>query len=292
MTGSQSHRLTDLGVSPDEELLYRALLTRPRATAAELAGAMGWDVARVRRRTGSLERRGLLTRSPGRPARYLPEPPDAAIEALAFQRRAEIERVRLAAASLGQEFHALRRQPGPELRTVGGREAVDRCFSRIERTTRDELLVLDLAPCPVQRELLARGVRCRAIYGHGSLETPEQLGACRELAGLGARSRVLAEVPLTLVVSDRRTALVPLGRDGDGGGDGGDIGTGGTGGGRGGGDGVGDVLVLKVPALLEGLVILYELLWQRSVPLWPRGPQGPWPSGPFDDGSCEVRGVG
>ncbi|GLF96588.1 helix-turn-helix domain-containing protein [Streptomyces yaizuensis] len=242
-------RLGALGVPPDEEFLYRALLAHPRATAAELAGATGWDTARVRRRTGALERRGLLTRAPGRPARYAPAPPEVAIELLALQRRAEIERARVAAVLLGQEFRAVRQQ-GQACETLSGREAVDRCFSRVQRTTRDELLVLDRAPCPAQRELLTGGVRCRAIYAHGSLETPEQLGRCRELARLGAESRVLAEVPLTLVVSDRRTALVPTGRPGTG---------------------EGDVLVLNVPALLEGLVILYELLWQRSVPLWPGG---------------------
>ncbi|MER6916543.1 helix-turn-helix domain-containing protein [Streptomyces sp. NPDC000594] len=249
--GGGGSRLTALGVSPDDEFLYRTLIAHPRATAAELAVATGWESARVRRRTGALERRGLLNRVPGRPVRYAPAPPETAIEVLALQRRAEIERARGAAVALGQEFRAVRERHGPSLQRLSGREAVERWLARLQRTVPEELLVLDRAPCPVQRALVATGVRCRAIYGHGSLETPEQLGRCRELARLGAESRVIAEAPLTLVVADRRTALVPTGGEGDG-----------------------EVIVLQVPALLEGLVSLYESLWQRSVPLWPRGGYG------------------
>ncbi|MFE0421167.1 helix-turn-helix domain-containing protein, partial [Streptomyces sp. NPDC058953] len=79
-----------LGVSADEETVYRELLARPGATVAELAAATGWDPARVRRRTGALERRGLVARAPGRrPARFSPAPPDLALEALVLRRRAE-----------------------------------------------------------------------------------------------------------------------------------------------------------------------------------------------------------
>ncbi|MYS64113.1 transcriptional regulator TrmB, partial [Streptomyces sp. SID5473] len=74
--------------------------------------------------------------------------------------------------------------------------------------------------------------------------------AAREAAaGLGEQSRVLAEVPMVLLAVDRTTALV---RDGA------------------------TALVLRPSALLDGVLALGELLWERAVPLVPaaRGAHG------------------
>ncbi|MGW4204135.1 helix-turn-helix domain-containing protein [Streptomyces sp. NPDC004726] len=293
-------RLAALGVPADDEFLYRTLLTRPRATVAELAAATGWDTARIRRRTRSLEKRGLLTRVPSRPVRFSPAPPDVAIEVLALQRQEEIERARLVAASLTDDFRSARQYAdgGPALQILTDREAVAQRFFEMQRSTRDEMLVLDRPPCAVQsalhqtalqRESLKRGVRHRTIYDHGSLESPERLARCRELSRLGEESRVLADVPLRLVVADRRVALVSMAPvvPGAPGGDGGPVvpvtpATSGVSavseasvvsvvsGARTAADGeIREVMVLHPSALLDGLLVLYDLLWQRSVPLWP-----------------------
>jgi DNA-binding CsgD family transcriptional regulator len=258
--GRDKRRLAALGVPADDEFLYRTLLARPRATVAELAAATGWDTARVRRRTRSLEKRGLLTRAPSRPVRFSPAPPDVAIEVLALQRQEEIERARLVAAALGDEFRSARRsaEGGPALRLLSDRDAIAQRFFQLQRSAHDEMLVLDrppyaVQPAPrqtaVQRELLKRGVRHRTIYDHRSLESPEQLAQCRELAGLGEESRVLADVPLKLVIADRRAALVPVAQSAEG--------------------EVREVMEVHASPLLDGVLALYELLWQRSVPLWP-----------------------
>ncbi|MFI1014410.1 helix-turn-helix domain-containing protein [Streptomyces sp. NPDC020965] len=255
-------RLAALGVPADDEFLYRALLTHPRATVAELTAATHWDAARVRRRARSLEQRGMLTRVRvrGRPVRFTPAPPEVAVELLALQRREEIERARLAGALLTAEFPAARRYgPGPPaVQTLSGPEAIDRRYRQLHRAVREELLILGRPPAPVPPLPSQRQVRRRAIYGHGALETPEELALCRESALRGEEGRVLAEVPLRLVIADRGVALVFLVRAP--------------------GEAPApqpapatDALVLHPSALLDGLVSLYELLWQRSVPLWPGG---------------------
>ncbi|MEO3972923.1 winged helix-turn-helix transcriptional regulator [Streptomyces sp. CAU 1734] len=262
MTGSaDAGGLAALGVPADDELLYRTLLNRPCATAAELARATGWDPARVRRRIRALEERGMLTRTGGRPARFAPAPPEPAIEALALRRREEIERARLAAASLTEEFRWARRN-GTAFQVLGGPAAIAQRFAQIQDAARDELLILDRPPQAVRGGLRQRGVRHRAIYDHRSLRTPEQLAHSRESARLGEESRILDEVPLRLAIADRRIALVPLGRPAEAA----EPPAGTPPSGR-----PGDALVLSSSALLDGLVALYELLWQRSVPLWPRG---------------------
>lgn len=65
---------------------------------------------------------------------------------------------------------------------------------------------------------------------------------------------MLADVPLKLVVSDRKLALVPFVLRVEQ-----------------------ETLVLQSSALLDGLLTLFELLWQRATPLWTPGarPTGP-----------------
>ncbi|QDY81061.1 transcriptional regulator TrmB [Streptomyces qinzhouensis] len=252
MAGADApYGLGALGVPAAEEALYRAVLARPGATVARLAAATGWDPARVRRRALALERWGLLVRLPGRPARFSPAPPGPALEALALRRREEIERARLVAAALTDGF-----RPGGRavVETFGGGpEAVDRFASRLQGTARREVLVLGAPPLSATA---VPGVRRRAVYDHAWLDSPERLAAAREAAaGLAERSRVLAEVPLVLLVVDRTTALV---RDG------------------------GTALVLRPSGLLDGVLALYELLWERAVPLEPATPGADGLSG--DDG--------
>ncbi|MFI1394659.1 helix-turn-helix domain-containing protein [Streptomyces sp. NPDC020681] len=260
--GGRERRLAALGVAADDELLYRALLARPGATVAELAAATGWDTARVRRRTRSLEKRGMLTRVPSRPVRFTPAPPDVAIEVLALQRQEEIERARLVAASLTEEFHSGRHaEGGPPVQVLSGREAIAQRFFQTQQSTRHEVLILDRPPyvaepidkqIAVQCRLLERGVRYRTIYDHRSLESPEQLAVCRELAHRGEESRVLAEIPLKLVIADRRVALVPFVLPTER-----------------------EVMVLQASALLDALVVFFEMLWGRAVPLWATGERSP-----------------
>ncbi|MGW7366855.1 helix-turn-helix domain-containing protein [Streptomyces sp. NPDC054841] len=254
--GRSEHRLAALGVPADDERLYRVLLARPDATVAELAAATGWDAARVRRRTRSLEKRGMLTRVPSRPVRFAPAPPDVVTEVLALQRQEEIERARLAAASLTEEFRTVRRgEGGPAVQVLSGRDAIAQRFFQTQQSTRDEVLILDRPPyvarpaeeqTSVQRRLMRRGVRYRTIYDQRSLDSPGQLGLCRELALLGEDSRVLDEVPLKLVIADRRLALVPFVLPTER-----------------------EVMVLQASALLDALVVFFEMLWHRAVPLWP-----------------------
>ncbi|MER6998970.1 helix-turn-helix domain-containing protein [Streptomyces sp. NPDC000410] len=251
-----AHALAALGVPADDEFLYRTLLTRPGSTVAELAAATGWDAARVRRRTRSLETRGMLTRVPSRPVRFAPAPPDVVTEVLALQRQEEIERARLAAASLTEEFRCGQRiGSGLPVQVLSGRDAIAQRFFQTQQSTREEVLILDRPPyvaqpaeqqTSVQRRLMRRGVRYRTIYARQSFDSPEQLGLCRELALLGEDSRVLDEVPLKLVIADRRVALVPFALPTER-----------------------EVMVLQSSALLDALVVFFEMLWQRAVPMWP-----------------------
>jgi DNA-binding CsgD family transcriptional regulator/sugar-specific transcriptional regulator TrmB len=259
--------LARLGVTPPDETLYRLLLSRPQATLADLAAATGWELTRVRRHVRALEGLGLLTRTPTRPARFTPSAPDAAVEVLALQRHEEIEQARLGAARLAEEFRAALDGNGSSpVTVVRGREAVAHRFFQAQQATRHEVLILDKPPyvvepyrrqSQVQHALLRKGVSYRTIYDQTALATPEALADARDLAARGERGRVLAGVPLKLVITDRRTAMVPFA-----------------------GATEQETMVLHASTLLDGLVTLFELLWERATPLWPAGAPVPAPVDP------------
>src|SRR5699024_2972083 len=74
--------LENLGITEFEERIYRWLLTRRGATAAEVARALGLTPAKAQRLLDALETKGLATHTPERPRRYIPSSPDVALEAL------------------------------------------------------------------------------------------------------------------------------------------------------------------------------------------------------------------
>jgi DNA-binding NarL/FixJ family response regulator len=133
---------------------------------------------------------------------------------------------------------------------VRGQEAIAQRFLQAQRTARREVLILDKPPyavaqperqAEVQCEQLQKGISYRTVYDADALADAEQLTAARELARCGERSRMLRGVPLKLVLTDGRAALL---RTGD------------------------EIIELGPSSLLDGLVVLFELLWRRATPLW------------------------
>jgi DNA-binding CsgD family transcriptional regulator len=82
------------------------------------------------------------------------------------------------------------------------------------------------------------------IWDLASLAEPADLAAARSTG-----CRVLRDVPLSLVVVDRRTGLLPTGPE--------------------------VVVELGPSSLLNGLMRLFELLWQQASPLSQEAAEGP-----------------
>jgi DNA-binding CsgD family transcriptional regulator len=244
--------LDSLGVTVAEQRVYEILLRHSDVTLAQLAELAGTGQTRLRGLLKSLENQGMLTRTQGKPARFTPAPPDIAVEVLAAHRQEEIARARLAGAALGNRF---REESSSPVQLVRGREAVAQRFHQIQRVAKQELLILDKPPfvlehtaglqLPLQRELQARGVRCRTIYDREAVEQPGQFDGLNAPTGSGESARVLADVPMKLVIADRRFGLVPY-----------ELPTG------------HQSVLLRSSALLDGLITLFEALWEQATPLW------------------------
>src|SRR3954451_13430715 len=124
--------LEALGVCSEDEQLYRALLARPDSTATDLAEYVDWAATRTGRHLRSLLSLGLASRTPGRPARYVPAAPEAAVELLVLRKQAAIVQARLGAAALTSEFRA-RGDAGP-FTVIRGQQAMAQRFYQAQQS--------------------------------------------------------------------------------------------------------------------------------------------------------------
>lgn len=248
-----SGTLAAVGVGDFDEAVYRELLACADATPSGLADRLGIAEHRVAASLRRLRSHGLVTRMSGRRLRYTAVDPEAAVEALVRERTGELERVRDSVLALSSRFHAVRRQQGSggTVELIDGPQEIGRWFVRLQHQVREEMLVLDRPPYalaaanPVEPVALANGVRWRAIYAPESLELPGALAEIEELIAGGERARVLPGLPIKLAVADRRVALMALDLDIE----------------------HAQAAVIRESTLLTALIELFEVYWERAVPM-------------------------
>lgn len=246
--------LACVGVSPEDETVYRRLLARTQATAEDLLGTPVGTTGAVAASLSRLEELGLVHRLPGRPLRVRAERPDVAVNLLVSRRQEELARAQAAARELLAEMPAEERhRPEDMVEVVVGRPAIAARFERLLSETRRELLVLDRPPYVADAErsdqsvrtLLRSDVQVRGIYAPEALELPGALEAAQDALRVGEQSRVHPAVPMKLAIGDRRLAILPVGVE----------------------HAVEGALCIRPSALLDALIQLFELLWSQALPL-------------------------
>ncbi|BCJ33697.1 hypothetical protein Athai_12000 [Actinocatenispora thailandica] len=252
--------LEPIGVSGEDEAVYRGLLSRPDTSPHDLAAALDRGAAEVRRSLARLEELGLVHQLPGEPTRMRAARPDVAIDALADRRREELARTQLAARTLLAEMPADQRYRPEEIVEVlvGWPEIASR-FEQLLGATRQELMVIDRPPYVADpgrsdssvRRLLRAKVRVRGLYAPEALDLPGALAEVQDAAGAGEQSRVHAGLPMKLAIGDRRLAILPLG-----------------------GQSADAAVCIRPSALLDALIQLFELLWEQATPIAAPVPEG------------------
>ena len=139
---SAAPSLQPAGISELEERIYRILIREPRASLAQLAAAVGKSPLVTRRALDGLEAAGLISRQ-GSPSRFIPAAPDRAIEALILRREEELERCRIAAASLLTEYREAEHDTVHVVELIDGREATLQRYVQLLSTAREEVLMFD-----------------------------------------------------------------------------------------------------------------------------------------------------
>jgi predicted transcriptional regulator len=243
-----------VGVTVEDEAIYRAVLQMPESTVREVVQGVDRDEGAVRRSVARLEDLGLLSRTAHRPARLIPTRPDVAVEGLAARQQAELDRTRVAARELAAQVQSpARYRPENLIEVIVGQQAIANRFVQMLTSTERELLALDRPPYAYQqadagpkvRDLMRAGVNVRGIYSPESLELPGAVEEAYRSVEDGEESRVHPHVPIKLAISDRSVALLPLAMD----------------------QARGSALVVRESALVDALIQLFHLLWEDAAPI-------------------------
>jgi DNA-binding CsgD family transcriptional regulator len=244
--------LAALGLTPEQQALYLALLDGAPATAAEVRERLG--IMRVAPSLSALEAKGLISRLPGRPVRYQPARPDMAMEVLVRSQEQALQEVRVLAAGLMERFRAGQSAVNPTeiVEVVTTREATLQRLAQLQRSARRQVSAFDRPPYvdglgtnEIESELLPTGVRYRCVYDRSGLDLPGRLAAVRDLVANGEQARVASAVPVKMFLADDRLGLISLTRSATS----------------------DSALVIHQSSLLDTLIALFEKVWADAVPI-------------------------
>ncbi|WP_158885779.1 helix-turn-helix domain-containing protein [Rhodanobacter sp. L36] len=248
---SATRSLEVLGIDDMEERAYRALLSHRTATAEDIAVALSLSPRKTQRLLDSIESKGLASHSPERPRRYIAAAPELAVEALASQRQADIERARSTIAQLKEHSVNARNSHEPEqlVELITNRTALGQILSQLRQTAQHEAILFQRAPVLIphgdQPSQKKPGVRVRSISDSGLLALPGALNRVRLDIEDGEEARVFPTLPVKMFVVDRRVGLLPLNADDPG----------------------SPVMMVRSSSLLDALCALFELTWEHSTPI-------------------------
>jgi sugar-specific transcriptional regulator TrmB/DNA-binding CsgD family transcriptional regulator len=248
--------LASLGLSGEEEGVYRALVEFPSATPAALSSATGMPAAAIETLLKSLTSQGLVARTGSTSdGRYVAASPAIALAPLVRQRRADLRRAELELAALTERYSvsAADRTAGDLVEVITGVELIAKRFQQLRAGAREEVRALVTARTiavppekhPAEDEGVRRGVKSRVVIERGVLE---QAGAEADTIGAlrsGEEIRVLERLPIKLLIADQTHAMVPMDRDGS----------------------TAAALLVHRSGLLDALLALFDAAWERGRPL-------------------------
>ncbi len=250
--------LSGLGVTADEEAVYRLILSHPGGSTTVLSEQSSLAPTRLRSVLASLEHKGMISRRGGRALRFQAAPPAAVVEALAATAQERVTRARLEIPQL----EALVRHATDQLEVTEIVEVLTSRAAVVERSVqfqRAARVSLDVFVRPPFAELdpgeaaslakppYAPGVQVRAIYDESILEMRGLFEHVRLMTrSFGEEARLVPDLPMKLIIVDRSMALVPTESK----------------------SGPADeaALVVHRSGLLDALIALFDLYWQRGAP--------------------------
>ncbi|MER5348469.1 helix-turn-helix domain-containing protein [Streptomyces mirabilis] len=246
-----------LGLAEETERVYVALVRQPRCSSAELAEACGMSAITVGRQLSNLLKDGLAVRDAGRPPRFTATPPDVAVTALIDQREDQLKEARSLVQQLTETHREAARisQPDMAVELLTNREHISDAVRRLTTYARHEVRAFDCPPyvdrpgsnLGHQLQQQRRGVIHRVIYDREAVAWPGRLhNDIVPSIRAGEQARVHPELPLKLVISDGRTAILPFTL-------------------APGGQSV--AYLIHQSPLLVALESLFEAQWERALPL-------------------------
>lgn len=248
--------LEAIGLTADQERVYRAVLTMYRARPAVVAERLGLTADAVARVLGSLHDLGLLSRS-GR-AEYTPVPPDAAFGPLLLRGQEALEAARGSVHELVEAYRdgARRRDSVRLVEVIEGAAAIRQQVMNLQLGARSDLrwfcraghVAMPSQDNTEEFEALARGVEYRVLYETALVEEPGMIENIERGVRHGEVARATSTLPIRLMIADGAVALCPLVQHTANGAE-------------------PTAALVHDSSLLAALIALFEAYWERGSPL-------------------------
>jgi DNA-binding CsgD family transcriptional regulator/sugar-specific transcriptional regulator TrmB len=250
-------QLHQLGLSADEATTYLALLRQPGSAVAELAPLTGLGAEATARALAALEAAGLADRGAARDASYHPMPPDLAFESVLLERARQLREARELVHSLTAQYSSVAAGRGRDdsvVEVISDRQAALARWREAHASAQVQVRAAEVPPYleaqtepnPIEVELLSRGVPHRVLYDTSVAGLAGRFDELKDGIRSGEQARVLPGVPVRALIVDDRLAVLPANS----------------------GRMLSEGLLLVRPGnLLLALSSLFELLWERAVPL-------------------------
>lgn len=240
-----------LGIGDPEERVYRTLLKRRRASAADLADDLAMSTDDATCWLEHLESLGLMTHLPESPEVYVAVEPELAIDALIKQRQHALEQARKAVPILAKTFaqatvdHA---EQQPVIESVTNRAHLRHLLAQLHQSSRTDLMVFQKGPVIVPGDQFMGPITeavVRTVSDESYLEAPDGLEALYKDIARGEQARTFSRLPFKMVIADKRTALINLDAQ----------------------DPDAPKILIHRSTLLEALCLLFEFVWEKATPI-------------------------
>ncbi|MEW2491577.1 helix-turn-helix domain-containing protein [Streptomyces sp. NPDC048411] len=248
------------GVSPEQEAVYRLLVTAGGATAEDIARRTGVSGADSTSVLESLVLQGLASHTDGTPRVFRAVPPDVALLPRIKHTADALDVARAQADRLLEAYRETMRRhdAGQLLEVITGAEALRQRLRQIQADAREEMLwfcraqyvAMPSGTNTEEYEALARGVRYRVLYEKAFFD--DEGAVDNVVAGVraGEIARAVPWLPLRLAIADRSVGIFPL-----------------VPGGPHGSPDQPTTALVRDGNLLSALVALFEGYWENAVPL-------------------------
>jgi predicted transcriptional regulator/DNA-binding CsgD family transcriptional regulator len=250
-----------VGIPEGEARVYEALIPQASATVDALADRVNFTNTKTARALASLIERGLVTRTPGRPATYFAVEPSLAGSVLIARREHELRQLQQHLNKLDETFRseASASRSAGHVEVIEGAPKIWRTFVRLQRSAEREVRGFDKPPYFVpqgehgdegpnldeRRLLAANAVTYRVVYDQESVAIPGRLANIWEGIRSGERARVAGSLPVKLVMCDDTMAIACSPAEYQN----------------------AIAYLIRPSSLLEVTSALFEAVWERAVPL-------------------------
>lgn len=249
------------GIGAAEERVYRLLVEVRGANVDEIVQRLHIREREAALLLSSLHDKGLVGRLPGDGGmRYVPVPPDVALQPLLARGQEALEWARRGVEQLAEEYRAggRRHDAGQLVEVITGTGAIRQQLRQLAYGARSDLrwfckaepVALRAQDNDEEFELLTQGIRYEAIYERACLEEPGMVDNVAQGIRAGEVARATSTLPVRMVIVDSSVAVCPL-----------------VPGSATGARGEPTAAIIRSSSLLDALVALFDIQWAAGTPL-------------------------